>query len=164
VEGVPDIGTWVFALAGYHAVCCPCGHFGSTPVLDAGSVFDPFYSLPAAQLMLSTRDLVSSRTTTNPLGIIGTWLVIDGDIPTTDTVLFGTTPEARWARKIATYRVYSLNLALPGEDGLLNTRDDRILLSGGGSDSFFFPPGSEPAAPNCEIFLPPGVNDRAASP
>ena len=61
----------------------------------------------------------------------------------------------------ASWRVYPVNLAIPGQDGIINTTDDRILLAGGGSDGRFV--GGEPAAPSAEIFLPPGLNNTTPS-
>lgn len=152
--------TWFFTLAGAHNYPVPggCIYQHSTVVLDAGSIFDPFYSLPAARIGLSTRDLNITRTLTNPLGVVGCWLVVDGDIPTIDTMLLGTTPVGRWAQKIAPGRAYPKNIAIPGEDGVIETADDRILMTGGGSDGGAF--GDEPASPSTEIFLPPRLNDR----
>jgi len=158
VEGVDDIGTWVFALAGAHIAGM---YFHSSLVMDAGCVFDPYYSLQAGALGNPTRDLNAGRSATNPLGILGCWLVLDGDIPTTDFTNFGTTPPNNWARKPANARVYPINLPVPGEDGIIGTPDDRIALTGGGSDGQF--QGGEPTSPSTSILVPPGANSRTPS-
>ena len=79
-----------------------------------------------------------------------------------DLNFFGTTQTSRMAHMTAGWRVYPLNIAIPGVDGIINTVDDRILLSGGGTDGRFV--GAEPAAPSCEILLPPGLNSTTPSP
>ncbi len=155
----PDVTTWVFALGGTHIIPAPgCPHYPFEPI-STGCVFDPFFNLRAATILeLSPRELRSDRTVNNPLGIIGTWLTLDGNIPTTDVIsAFGNTALARWAQPRAAWRVYAKNIAIPGADGIINTTDDRILASGGGSDGRFI--GGEPAAPSCEVLLPPRVNE-----
>ena len=46
---------------------------------------------------------------------------------------------------------------IPGEDGLLNTVDDRVVSIGGGV-SYFPNYGDEPATISCEVILLPGTN------
>ena len=163
VEGISDVSTWIFAVGGVHAVgTVGCNYFHQSLVMDSGAVFDPYYSLQAGALGNSTRDLAVGRSTSNPLGILGCWLILDGDIPTVGLGNFGTTPTNNWARKPSSGRVYAVNLAVPGEDGITNTPDDRILLSGGGSDGQF--QGEEPTNPSAVILIPPFANDRNASP
>jgi hypothetical protein len=58
--------------------------------------------------------------------------------------------------------VYPVNLPVPGEDGIINTPDDRILLTGGGADGRL--QGEEPTNPSAVIFLPPGANEKQPSP
>jgi hypothetical protein len=94
--------------------------------------------------------------------VIGCWLTFDGQIPTTDIDVFGTTATNRWARPVAGRRVWYKNIPVAGEDGILNSPDDRILLAGGGQD--YGSAGGEPTSPSSEIFLPPGVNTNAPSP
>ena len=79
-----------------------------------------------------------------------------------DLNFFGTTQSSRMARMTAGWRVYPSNLAITGVDGVINTPDDRVLLSGGGTDGRFA--GAEPAAPSAEMLLPPNVNDLTPSP
>ena len=164
-ENLPDVGTWIIALAGVHIYPTPagCAFVHSTEVLDAGTIFDPFYSLSALQLGLSPRQLSNTRTRSNPTGVVGSWLIADGAIPTATNDEYGTTfPITRWGRKIANARVYHETNALPGEDGLIGSPDDRVFLSGGGTDYGTF--GDEPTAPSSEVWLPPRVNDPEPSP
>ena len=157
VEGVSDVSTWIFSLAGVHTVGVgACSYFHQSLVIDSGAVFDPFYSLQAGSLGNSTRDLSVGRSTSNPLGVLGCWLILDGDIPTAGFGNFGTTPTNNWARKPSSGRVYCMNLAIPGEDGIIRTADDRVLLSGGGSDGRF--QGEEPTNPSAVVFVPPFAN------
>ncbi len=160
---VADVETWVLSMGGTHIYPTPngCVYFSDEPI-SVGNVFDPFFNLRAATLLgRSPRDLRADRTTTNPLGIVGTWLTLDGAIPTVDLNFFSTTQQSRMAHMTAGWRVYALNIAIPGVDGIINTVDDRVLLSGGGTDGRFV--GAEPAAPSCEILLPPGVNSTTPS-
>jgi hypothetical protein len=127
--------SWVMAVAGVDIFPTPAGCFYNynSPTVAAGCLFDPFYSLPAALLGFSPRDLRSQRSDNNPLGVIGTWLTLDGTIPTVGTEGFGeNVSPARWAKMIAPRRIFGANLKTAGEDGILNTFDDRVLLAGGG--------------------------------
>lgn len=167
--GVGEVETWVFALAGVDIFLTPAGCVQNTisPTMRAGCVFDPFYSLAASDLGLSPRDLQSQRSRNNPLGVIGTWLTLDGQIPTTDRSLFGnTTSRTRWGRMVASARIWHRAIPIAGVDGVLNTPDDRILLAGGGTSYGvgFIDVGGEPTAPSAEIFLPPNVNSEKPSP
>lgn len=166
VPGVSNLQTWVIALGGCYIFCCPCGVAYSVdhPTIGAGCLFDPFFNLLAIQLGLSPRNLSSSRSTNNPTGIIGSWLSLDGQLPTTEFTAppYSGTPTARWGRPRGNYRVWYRNIPLPGEDGILNTPDDRILMAGGGKS--YDAPGGEPTTPSAEIFLQPGGNSNVPSP
>jgi len=163
---ISNVGTWVVTVAGWHIFETPDGcfsHAGSS--IRSGQVFDPFYSLPADRVGLSTRDLSSQRSTDNPLGTIGCWLTLDGTIPTIDRVGFGGTPQNRWAQMTSPSRVWCKNTAVPGEDGIINTPDDRVLIVGGGvryGDGFSI--GGEPATPSAEILVPPGAANPQPTP
>ena len=164
VPDVPDVETWVLSMAGTHIYGGggTCVYHSDEPI-SVGNVFDPFFNLRAATLLgRSTRDLRADRTASNPLGIVGTWLTLDGELPTVDLNFFGTTQASRMAHMTAGWRVYSLNMAIPGTDGIVGTVDDRVLLSGGGTDGRFV--GAEPAAPSAEVLLPPNVNSSTPSP
>lgn len=165
----PDVWslqTWVFALGGAHVSCCPCTFHLSAdhPTLGAGCVFDPSFSLVAVQFGLSPRNLAITRSSTHPTGVVGTWLTLDGDIPgdAFASPPYSGTPTDRWAAPSAPARVWHRNIPLPGEDGVIGTRDDRILLAGGGTSYEGF--GGEPATPSAEIFIPPGANAALPGP
>lgn len=159
--GVGGLQTWILTTAGCLIVNTPFGcvyAYNDYASIGSGCVFDPFYSLPAYQLGLSTRDLASGRNRNNPAGVIGCWLNLDGQIPTVDLTYYGTTPVARWARQVAPARVFNVNLPLPGEDGILDTPDDRILLAGGGQD--YVSLGGEPTIPSAEVLVPPKASEK----
>lgn len=168
--GVGDVETWVFSLAGVDIFLSPAGvcvENTISPTMRAGCVFDPFYSLAATDLGLPPRDLQSQRSKNNPLGVVGTWLTLDGQIPTTDRSLFGNTQSrSRWGHMVAAARIWHRCIPLAGVDGVLNTADDRILLAGGGTSYgvAMIDLGGEPTAPSAEIFLPPNVNSEKPSP
>jgi len=154
--------TWVYAGSGVHTWCTPAGlatYFDGT--VAAGVIFDPLYRLiPAADFTQNprpnARDLTATRDpTTNPMGIVGTYLALDGKLPTTDRIGFGDTlfpPAATWAIVIA-HRVWVELIALAGEDGIHDSVDDRVLHVGGGQE----PDGSggEPSAPSSEVLIMP---------
>jgi hypothetical protein len=165
LPGVDDLETWIFALSGVYIYITPTGcayDYGDNPTILAGCVFDPFFSLQATQLGLSPRDLTSSRSRTNPTGVVGTWLTLDGFIPTTDLTQYANTATARWGQAAGINRVFGTNIQQAGQDGIMNSADDRILLAGGGTDYQSF--GGEPTTPSAEIFLPPNVNSNVPSP
>jgi hypothetical protein len=164
VPGVQGIETWVFALGGVYIFISPAGcvyAYGDHPTISSGCVFDPFFSLPAVTLGLSTRDLTSSRSASNPTGVVGTWLSLDGGIPTTDLSMFQENVQGL-AEANGMNRVFHRNIPVAGVDGILYTSDDRVLLAGGGVDYPGF--GGEPTVPSAEIFLPPGATSNVPSP
>jgi hypothetical protein len=67
---------------------------------------------------------------------------------------FATAPNSRWGQSEGYPRVYCKNIMLPGVDGIRDTADDRVLLSGGGID--YQSLGGETTSPSAEIHLPPG--------
>lgn len=155
--------TWIFFLGGSNLSQTILGCDDPEAfVTRTGAVFDPFFNLRGVRVNgTSARNLITERTTSNPLGIVGTWLSLDGDYPTLDDSRFSTTSPDSWARMVAANRVYARIMAIPGADGLIGTPDDRILLSGGGAAGGAG--GGEPAAPSAEVFLPPGLNSTAPS-
>ncbi len=167
VSGAGNTGTWFFTTAGVDIIQTPIGclYNYSSPQMLAGGLFDPFYSQPAVNIGVSARDLRSQRSPNNPFGVIGCWLTVDGAIPTTDLANFGTTPNARWARRVGATRVWGTLIPLAGEDGIIYSADDRVLIAGGGTD--YGDPvnvGGEPTAPSTEIFLMPGSLTKTPSP
>lgn len=158
VQGVTPRGTWVFALAGVD-LFPGAANYDSAAMLS-GCVFDPLFSQRAAFLFnLDPTDLENERRSDpqNFLGIVGTWMTIDSAV-SLRLEDFGTTPQQRWAERIAERRVFLKAVPLPGVDGRPSTFDDRILLSGGGIDYFDF--GGELTSPSAEVFLPPGSSQQ----
>jgi len=171
VTGQTSEQTWIASSGGIDIFETPQGCFFNTqsPTMRSGCMFDPYYSLPAVAVGFSPRDLVSQRSDTNPLGIIGCWVTLDGKIPapglTPDTFLNGfgdlRTP-ARWAKNVASTRIFCHNMRVAGEDGVIDTPDDRMLLTGGGLD--YFQIGGEPTAPSAELLVIPGANTKTPTP
>jgi hypothetical protein len=155
---VKSVQTWSFALAGIETFPVPGGCFENydSPQMASGCVFDPFYNLAVfVNNGLSTRDLANQRRANpeNFLGIVGYWFTLDGFIPLENTDNLGTTSPERLARNQAGRRIYCQNVAVAGEDGLIDTFDDRVLLTGGGRN--YFALGGEPATPSAELLIPP---------
>ena len=150
--------TAIFNVAGCCFAICPPGVqvvlLGGT--IDAGVLFDPFFSLEAAlDFELSPRDLTSGRLDArNPTGVVGCWLLLDGEIPTTDPGLdvFGTTPPFNWA-SMADIHCWAKVLQVAGPDGVVGTPKDRLVIIGGGQP---FGPGQDPISPSTEILILPG--------
>ncbi len=163
VQGVDDVESWIITTMGvYIFVALQCVYDSGSDTVIAGCVFDPFFNIPALQIGLSARDLSNSRTTNNPTGVVGTWFTIDGFIPTVDATNYGNTQASRWAKANAVPRIFHRNIQLAGEDGIMNTSDDRVLLAGGGKD--YGSQGGEPCSPSSEILLTPNLNEKDPSP
>jgi hypothetical protein len=162
MESIPPgemvLGTWVFNGYGVSTICTPGG---PAPYYEAciasGVLFDPFYKLlDAAEFTLSpppnARDLTLSRIDVqNPTGIFGTWFSLDGDLPNTDRIGYGDTPLGEWAHNNVN-RCFPKLISLAGEDGIINTIDDRVLACGGGQDH---QSGGEATQPSAEVVLIP---------
>lgn len=103
-------------------------------------------SLTRNLLFFGTDDL-------NPTGIMGTWLVQDQLVPDNDLVGFrnGFPPAA-----LRFGRAYNTLSPLAGEDGIINTFDERLLVAGGGVSVIQY--GGEPISQSSEIYLPVGAN------
>jgi hypothetical protein len=158
-RGEVTLGTWVFMGAGVSTYCTPAGtqlYWDGT--IASGAIFDPFYRLlPAtafnAQPRPNARDLEVTQQDLNPTGVVGTWLALDGRYPATDRINFGdTTFPGNWPR-IGAHRAYSRSLSVAGEDGIYDTTDDRVLISGGGQDPR--DQGGEASEPAAEILIAP---------
>jgi len=76
---------------------------------------------------------------------------MDGKFPDEDLIGFGETPLNEYA-KINANRCHPKLLALAGEDGMIDTPDDRVLFCGGGQD---FIDGGEATQPSAEVLLIP---------
>ena len=160
---------WVFSLAGVDIFPVPggCAYNFVSEAMLAGSVFDPFFNIPGFFVNnVDPRDLSNERfinNLNNPLGVVGAWFTIDGEIPppgdpadaniTEEMTDWGLTPVSRWPENLARTRVLTTAVQIAGVDGVLHTYDDRILLTGGGES---FPLGGAPSSPSAEVFLPPG--------
>jgi len=161
--GEVQIATWIYTAVGADVFCTPNGpvdYYQGT--ISSGALFDPFYRLiPAGDFALvptpNARDMTAARDpNTNPTGVMGTWLALDGKYPSTDRVgfadtTFSYTPGA-WPATNA-IRIYPQLLALAGEDGIFDTPDDRVLLCGGGQNAL--QRGGEASEPAAEILVTP---------
>ncbi len=145
--------TAVYNLAGCGIALCPAPTFFVGGSIAAGVLFDPFYSLEAVlDFETSARDLRIARIDPrNPTGVVGTWLLIDGDLPVDDITNFGTTPPAELPA-LEVPHVWTQVLGLAGPDGVDNTADDRPLVIGGATSPNF----GDPAIPSAELLIQPG--------
>ena len=153
-----DAGSWVFAGGGilvYPDLNGIVLYTGGT--IAAGCLFDPFYSITAVlDFDSSARDLRPGRRNSgNPVGINGTWLALDGFIPTTTLDNFGDTPFGNFAVMKGEVRLNGKLISIAGQDGIDDTFDDRVLFTGGGTN--FITGGGEPTFPSSEILLVPGT-------
>ena len=144
-ELVPPAGGCVEIMAGV----CSNGIQGVT-------IFDPFYNF---QTDPTWNPVPNSNPITHPTGIFGTLINVDttyaDDLPDNFGVALDPSIQLNQAKVLHTLSV------VPGEDGLLNTVDDRIVSIGGGV-SYFPNYGDEPATISCEIILLPGTNTPEA--
>ena len=157
--GQLGMGTWVFNGVGQASVPTPAGCFVRMDLqLASGTIFDPEYPLiPDADFSLvpkpSARDLKTTRDANlNPTGVVGTWLTLDGKLPTTDRIGFADIDPGIWPSSKA-HRIYPRLITVAGEDGIINTPDDRVLFTGGGQSALDF--GGEVTAPSAEVLLLP---------
>ncbi len=162
---------WVAAAGGVYLFPAPGGGQGqnlqgsncSGSEIRGITFFDPFWTEinrgPLTQPPeIEPADLTEDRTPQNPTGVTGSWIL--AHVPAGDVAdgfwegwAEGIFPVAR--PKAA--RVFHTLSRLGGEDGALNTLDDRILLVGGGE--LFFPvDGGEAVSISAEIYLPPNAN------
>jgi hypothetical protein len=162
--GGSNITTWVYAGVGAHLAICPPGvqTVFSTGTVAAGCLFDPFYSLTAIfDFDSSARDLRPGRRNQgNPIGVIGTWLVLDGIIPTTTLEGFGDSAYGNYPSPNSVH-FWTQLINVAGADGIDNTIDDRVLIVGGGRD--IFAPGGEPSFPSTELLITPGTGSDAGN-
>lgn len=152
------VATWVFTTGGVHLT-----GIGRLPGLRDGIVlathlFDPYFN---NNILGAPRDLTRSRTSDNPSGIVGTWLSADNEVPLTNS-------SARWAtatsladlRMVPGPRIWHTASLLPGQDRISGTRDDRVLVIGGGTHYIVAQGGigGDPTSPSAVIYLPPYAN------
>lgn len=110
--------------------------------------FDPFYDPDNVAGLVN--DLTLNRSDLNPTGVTGAYLKSDEAVPRTSLSdyaqslqLSGTLPEGTVLHTMS---------QIPGEDGFLNTPDDRVAIIGGGDS--WLSTGGEPVAISCSIFVP----------
>ena len=115
------------------------------------SIYDPFYNAANDPPWDPTGNI---NPITHPTGIFGTFINVDGLIAddTFDGFADGSLLLALSQQKV----LHTLSV-VPGEDGVLNSVDDRVVSIGGGV-SYFPNFGDEPATINCEVIMLPGTN------
>lgn len=159
--GQKESGTWIFNGAGVGYLCAPpicppCVNFEGT--IASGALFDPMYRLIDAAAYTQdpvpdARDLKPTRNElTNPTGVVGCWLALDGKLPSHNRIGFGDVDPIIWAHNNAD-RTYVALVAIAGEDGIVNTTDDRVLFTGGGQNGLDF--GGEASVPSSELVIIP---------
>jgi len=115
--------------------------------------FDPFYNVESQNEPWNWSDNITQG---NPLGVRGTWLGFDSAVPSDtfdgyagpapeDTVILPVMSEGRLMHTLT---------RIPGEDGLVNNLDDRVVVIGG-TGSYIPTFGDDALAISCEIYLPP---------
>ncbi|MGE3165686.1 MAG: hypothetical protein AB7O52_12320 [Planctomycetota bacterium] len=119
-------------------------------------LFDPFYDVLNPNDPNDTevaRDIDSHPAANPPSGVVGTWLKQDLNVGLEDFAGFADFSPVVALPSDSVYHTMSL---LPGEDGIIDTQDDRVLIVGGGVDFELF--GGEPVSNSGLIYLPPGAN------
>ncbi|MFN0060394.1 MAG: hypothetical protein ACKVX7_18210 [Planctomycetota bacterium] len=169
-EGTEILTTWILTAGGHWTFTTPGGCAEIPAVvcnftnIAAFHIYDPFYDVNS----VVPWELGANRSSLNPTGVIGVWLNADGFIPQYELTDVGggmfealgfdndpvlTQPVGLLKKD----RVMHTLSQLPGEDGILNTPDDRVLVAGGGA-TYLTDFGGEVVSISCEIYLPPGAN------
>lgn len=117
--------------------------------------FDPFYDValdPPTQLAQD-----GSLGGITPTGVVGTWMQADGLVPEDglDGFADGATPLP--SHLLSSGVAFHTLTVIPGEDGISDTKDDRVVVLGGGSDWELI--GGDAVSTSCHIFLPEGANN-----
>ncbi len=110
-------------------------------------------------------DTTRNRSLLNPTGITGSWLQSDNLVPDNqplDPLYFptgveGYADELVLSGLLRRERMGHTLTKVPGEDGVRNTPDDRLLVVGGGS-SYYGTWGDEPVSVGSELYLPVNAN------
>ena len=112
--------------------------------------FDPYYNV--------TTPMAAIPETANPARIMGTWLAAD-NIVAEDNEGFGLFDSlvAPLSARLRGATCYHTMTKLPGEDGIIDTKDDRILVAGGGQT--WLQTGGEPTGVSAHIFVPAGAHN-----
>lgn len=116
------------------------------------TIYDPFYNFQNDPPWDPTP---FANPITHPTGLFGSFINVDTTYAddTLDGYGAGLDPMISLAQPKC---LHTLSV-IPGEDGLLNTVDDRVVSIGGGV-SYFPNYGDEPATISCEVILLPGTN------
>ncbi|MCA8962610.1 MAG: hypothetical protein KDC38_18925, partial [Planctomycetes bacterium] len=173
-DGVVFNGNWGFSAGGNSVFIPPTGGCAE-PTAPGFGVFDPFFDIlnifldntgadgnfsylgtpPDLDDMPAAWDQTTTRTVLTPTGVFGTWFFAQDKLP--DDHYFVDNPGGTGS--LRKNRIMHTMTTLPGEDGVVDTPDDRILIVGGGTifyDNFSL--GGEPIGGGCEVYLPTGAN------
>ncbi len=96
-------------------------------------------------------DWVDNGTALNPLGVRGTVLLYDANIPSDGIAGFA---DGSPVVQMTQGRCMHTLTRVPGEDGLIGTLDDRVVAIGG-TGQYLPIFGDDALSLSCEIFLPP---------
>ncbi|MEM7165676.1 MAG: hypothetical protein AAF581_09440 [Planctomycetota bacterium] len=120
--------------------------------------FDPFYDAPPAYGLLLDPTTTADQPNDNPTALIGAWLAADFVVAeeTAGVGLLDSTAVPNMS-KLRSPACYHTMTTIPGEDGVINTFDDRVLVAGGGEN--WLQTGGEPSSVSGQVFLPAGAND-----
>ncbi|OUU20051.1 MAG: hypothetical protein CBC13_11205 [Planctomycetia bacterium TMED53] len=120
------------------------------------TIYDPFFNFLNDPPWDPTATI---NPITHPTGIFGTFINVDTSY--TDDVIdnFGVAVDP--LIQLAQAKCLHTLSVIPGEDGLLDTVDDRVVSIGGGV-SYFPNYGDEPATISCEVILLPNTNEIIA--
>ncbi|MGE4618763.1 MAG: hypothetical protein AAEJ04_03025, partial [Planctomycetota bacterium] len=121
------------------------------------TIYDPFYFAGNDPPWDQTGNI---NPITHPTGIAGTFINVDGIIA--DDILDGFAEGTFLIQLAQAKMLHTLNV-VPGEDGVMNTVDDRVVSIGGGT-SYFPNYGDEPTTLSCDVIMLPGTNDPATGP
>ncbi|MFN0059891.1 MAG: hypothetical protein ACKVX7_15640 [Planctomycetota bacterium] len=145
-------GNWVFTAGGVHTALTPGGCIEIAEglclsELRGASFFDPFFNATLA----APWDLAATSSPQNPTGVVGSWLNGDAEIPDASLIGYG---DGSAPALLNVPRVYHTMTVIPGEDNVLGTIDDRVVVIGGG-DTALGIIGGAPVQASCEIYVPP---------
>ncbi len=132
--------------------------------------FDPFYDIAIVGTVFPLDDdqnndgipdlfpwqSANNASPQNPLGIRGTWLNYDANIPSQTIDGYADAININDASTVALNQGRAMHTLtrIAGADGIEGTIDDRILVLGG-SDNYFPFYGDSASSVSCEVFVPP---------
>lgn len=158
--------TIVLAIGGIgvtNAPGCPRGTERDTilcpvPNVSGVEIFEPFLN----DLVNPFWDLNVTEQALNPTGVLGSWWLADAAYPDGDNLDDGAMEFAEGSlvtSALLAPRVHHTASRLPGEDGIVGTLDDRVLIVGGAGDFYGGATfGEEAVSIGSEIYLPPFAN------